>query len=97
MLYGLVESGGFEGGGKCAPDLRALSRDRDGGQIGLGLFASITVEPRGSRWYRSQVTLEELHMGAQPFAADRHDYNIIDYRADHPTRQCCSSPLIGCC
>jgi len=27
----------------------------DGGQLGLGLFGSINVEPKGSIWYRSQV------------------------------------------
>ncbi len=32
----------------------------DGGQLGLGLFGSINVEPAGSTWYRSQVTHDEL-------------------------------------
>ncbi|MDT8333534.1 hypothetical protein RQ831_20995 [Roseomonas gilardii] len=59
----------------------------DGGQIGLGLFASVNVEPAGSRWYRSQVTAEELRMGTTVPAAGRHDYRGIDYRADHPTRK----------
>src|SRR6202165_5140570 len=32
----------------------------DGGQLGLGLFGSVNVEPRGAKWYRSQVTADEL-------------------------------------
>ncbi len=32
----------------------------DGGQLGLGLFGSINVQPKGAKWYRSQVTEEEL-------------------------------------
>ena len=33
----------------------ASSGEGNGGQLGLGLFGSINVEPKGSRWYRSQV------------------------------------------
>jgi manganese oxidase len=36
----------------------------DGGQIGLGLFGAVNVEPAGSRWYRSQVTYDELRCAA---------------------------------
>ena len=32
----------------------------DGGQVDLGLFGSVNVEPRGSKWYRSQVTAAQL-------------------------------------
>ncbi len=32
----------------------------DGGQLGLGLFAAVNVQPKGSVWYRSQVTHDEL-------------------------------------
>jgi hypothetical protein len=32
----------------------------DGGQLGLGLFGSINVEPKDSIWYRSQVTHDTL-------------------------------------
>ena len=34
----------------------------DGGQINPGLFGAINVEPRGSRWYRSQVTAADLDL-----------------------------------
>ncbi|MDR4469643.1 MAG: hypothetical protein MRJ68_15345 [Nitrospira sp.] len=32
----------------------------DGGQLGLGLFGAINVQPNGANWYRSQVTEQEL-------------------------------------
>ncbi|HLL73526.1 MAG TPA: hypothetical protein VK363_18945 [Pyrinomonadaceae bacterium] len=32
----------------------------DGGQLDLGLFGSVNVQPRGSKWYRSQVTAAQL-------------------------------------
>jgi manganese oxidase len=32
----------------------------DGGQLGLGLFGSVNVEPKDSIWYRSQVTHDVL-------------------------------------
>ncbi|MFT3779652.1 MAG: hypothetical protein QM772_15500 [Ottowia sp.] len=53
----------------------------DGGQIGLGLFAAVNVEPTGSRWYRSQVTHEDLQRATRP--ATGHAYRDIDYEARH--------------
>lgn len=32
----------------------------DGGQLGLGLFGSVNVQPKDAKWYRSQVTHEDL-------------------------------------
>jgi hypothetical protein len=32
----------------------------DGGSLAMGLFGSVNVEPRGSEWYRSQVTAAEM-------------------------------------
>ena len=34
--------------------------EADGGQLDLGLFGSVNVQPRGSKWYRSQVTAAQL-------------------------------------
>jgi hypothetical protein len=45
----------------------------DGGQLGLGLFGSINVEPKDSIWYRSQVTHDTLvkaKSGANPHYDD---------------------------
>ncbi|SHF59209.1 hypothetical protein SAMN05444339_108134 [Loktanella atrilutea] len=46
LLYSMAAAAGGEG---------------DGGQLGLGLFGSVNVEPAGSHWYRSQVTGPQLN------------------------------------
>ncbi len=51
----------------------------DGGQIGLGLFAAVNVEPKGSRWYRSQVTHEQMRSIQRPGSDGRHPGTTIDY------------------
>ncbi len=60
----------------------------DGGQIGLGLFAAVNVEPAESRWYRSQVTQQVLDRARTSVpAADAHPYANVDYDSrdgDHP-------------
>ena len=57
----------------------------DGGQIGLGLFAAVNVEPEGSRWYRSQVSHDDLQRATRAAPAGRHAYRHIDYEARHET------------
>jgi manganese oxidase len=32
----------------------------DGGQLGLGMFGAINVQPKGAKWYRSQITHSQL-------------------------------------
>ncbi len=49
----------------------------DGGQVGLGLFGSINVEPAGSKWYRSQVTADGL-IGATK-GNTKYNTPILDY------------------
>ncbi len=54
----------------------------DGGQIGLGLFAAVNVEPPESKWYRSQVTQGEIDLTREPNAIGnpgRHPYATMDY------------------
>ena len=45
LLYSMAGPAGGEG---------------DGGQLGLGLFGAVNVQPAGAKWYRSQVNAEEL-------------------------------------
>lgn len=47
LLYSMAAAAGGEG---------------DGGQLGLGLFGSVNVSPKGAVWYRSQLTAEELNL-----------------------------------
>lgn len=51
----------------------------DGGQLGLGLFGVVIVEPRGSSWYRSQVAHAQLRAAAAVDSAGLPDYARLDY------------------
>ena len=63
-----------------------LGGEASGGNVGVGLFGVVNVEPAGARYYRSQVTEEELRLattggftpGGQP---------IIDYEARYPNAE----------
>jgi hypothetical protein len=54
----------------------------DGAQLASGLFGAINVEPAGARYYRSQVTKQDLDYATTGWTADRHP--IIDYEAKYP-------------
>ncbi|HWP43958.1 MAG TPA: copper oxidase, partial [Blastocatellia bacterium] len=64
MLYSMGANAGGEG---------------DGGQVGLGLFGSVNVQPRNSKWYRSQVTAQQLQ--AATTGANPNGTPIINYEA----------------
>lgn len=53
----------------------------DGGQLGMGLFGAVNVQPEGSRWYRSQVNHGDLQEATvlQDPQPGRHPYRVIDY------------------
>ena len=66
-----------------------IGGEGDGGQLGLGLFGSVNVQPRGSIWYRSQVTHEDLLVAIERSKGNR-GYNpngtpIINYAAVYPS------------
>ncbi len=52
------------------------------GNAGQGMFAAVNVEPRGARWYRSQVTEEEMRLATTGFTAAGQP--IINYEALYP-------------
>ena len=56
MVWRASKEGGYLLTSLAAP----AGGEGDGGQQGLGLFGSVNVEPRGSVWYRSQVTAGQL-------------------------------------
>ena len=63
-----------------------VSGEGFGGQLGLGLFGAVNVEPACSRWYRSQVSGDQ--MKAATTARSALDTPIIAYdwrRGDYPT------------
>ncbi|HYP02532.1 MAG TPA: hypothetical protein VER76_20240, partial [Pyrinomonadaceae bacterium] len=52
----------------------------DGGQLDLGLFGSVNVQPRGSKWYRSQVTaaqLQSVTIGTNPNGTPKISYDKL--------------------
>ena len=51
----------------------------DGGQLGSGLFGAVNVQPRGSKWYRSQVTHSDLQAALKTQITAGHPYRSIDY------------------
>lgn len=51
----------------------------DGGQLGAGLFGAVNVQPRGSKWYRSQVTHADLVAARKPISVTGHPYSALDY------------------
>jgi manganese oxidase len=47
----------------------AAGGEGDGGQLGLGLFGAVNVQPKGAKWYRSQtdaVDLQRATVGRNP-------------------------------
>lgn len=50
----------------------------DAAALAAGLFGAVNVEPRGAKWYRSQVTREELQQASVPVVGGRP---TIDYEA----------------
>ena len=54
----------------------------DGGQMNAGLFGAVNVEPRGSIWYRSQVTEADLALATTGTTASGHP--VLDYGAVYP-------------
>ena len=54
-----------------------MGGEGDGGQLGLGLFGSVNVEPRGSVWYRSQTTEAQMKAATKrlnPLGTPEIDY-----------------------
>jgi hypothetical protein len=71
----VINSGGAIAGG-----------EGDGGHTNSGLFGAIIVEPAGARWYRSQVTRQEIDYattGTTPYGQPVLNYEAL-YPAGHP-------------
>lgn len=75
----------------------AAGGEGDGGQISLGLFGSVNVQPKGAKWYRSQVSNGDL-MAARDFAiepggAGQLGHPVIKYEAKFKDRSYKGAPL----
>ena len=57
----------------------------NGGSVPHGLFGAVNVENKGSEWYRSQVTEQDLALAAtNSTELDGKYYPVIDYAAVYP-------------
>ncbi len=65
----------------------------DGGQVGLGLFGAVNVQPRGAKWYRSQVTGQELKNATT--GRTKHSQPIINYEATIKTGLRAGDPILN--
>ena len=66
----------------------------DGGQLGLGLFGAINVQPRGARWYRSQVTEEDLKAASHK-QLTKFGQPVIDYEATYQSGSRSGDPILN--
>jgi hypothetical protein len=57
----------------------SVGGEGDGGQLGAGLFGAVNVQPRGAKWYRSQVSHSDLEAASRPAAAGAHPFSNLDY------------------
>lgn len=78
-----------EGGFLMYSTAAMIGGEGDGGQLDLGLFGAVMVEPAKSVWYRSQVTEDELKMAVKKAGGPKPVLNPngtpqIDYRALKP-------------
>ncbi len=69
----------------------------DGGQLGMGLFGAVNVQPKGSRWYRSQVSHQDLLevTVSQDSSVGRHPYRVIDYEKRHTSGAHKDRPILA--
>lgn len=69
----------------------------DGGQIGMGLFGAVNVQPKGSKWYRSQVTHQDLLevTRVSKSAPGRHPYRVIDYEKRYTAGRYQGTPVLA--
>ncbi len=75
VRFKAVREGGYFAFSGGAP----AGGEGNGGHIGYGLFGSVNVQPRGSVWYRSQVTHADLRAATRSKPNGNHAYEVIDY------------------
>ena len=67
----------------------AAGGEGDGGQLGLGLFGSVNVAPKGAKFYRSQVTENDMQLATKKDAQGKpirtaYGQPLINYEAKYP-------------
>jgi hypothetical protein len=73
--------------------------EASGGNVGVGLFGVVNVQPKGARFYRSQVTEEEMRLATKGYQDgypektpdDTDGYwggqPVLDYEAKYPNKE----------
>lgn len=56
----------------------------DGGQLEMGLFGAVHVEPAQAKWYRSQVNADDLALASKKKGRSHYRQPLIDYAAVYP-------------
>jgi hypothetical protein len=85
-----------------------LGSESSSGNLGLGMFGALNVQPSNARMYRSQVTEEELRLATKPAPCDLGQIEqdgrcytplgqpIIDYEATYPGVQAVGGTEAAC-
>lgn len=68
----------------------------DGGQLGMGLFGAVNVQPKGAKWYRSQVSYRDLQEATVPQpGSERHPYRVLDYEKRYGSGAHMNRPVLA--
>ena len=78
-----------EGAYLVSSDGAAFGGEGTAGNSGVGLFGAVTVQPKKARFYRAQVTEEEMRLATHGRTAKGQP--IIDYEATYPNSSVISS------
>ncbi|HEV7674095.1 MAG TPA: multicopper oxidase domain-containing protein [Candidatus Angelobacter sp.] len=80
-------------GGYVMYSTDTVGGEGDGGQQSAGLLGAINVEPPGARWYRSQVTKNDLDLATTGKTADGHP--IVNYDATYVSGSLSGQPILN--
>jgi manganese oxidase len=80
-------------GGYVMYSTDTVGGEGDGGQQSAGLLGAINVEPPGARWYRSQVTKNDLDLATTGKTADGHP--IVNYEATYTSGAQSGQPILN--
>jgi hypothetical protein len=79
-----------EGAYLVSSDGAAFGGEGTAGNSGVGLFGAVTVQPKKARFYRGQITEEEMRLATR--GTTPKGQPIIDYEATYPNN-CAQTPV----
>lgn len=84
-----------EGAYLVSSDGAVFGGEGTSGNSGVGLFAAVTVQPKGARFYRSQVTEEEMRLVTQG-KTDSDQPIVINYEKLYPSNCNDKKDIVWC-